>query len=48
MAVNTPTSIEMTPNTPASNVDWPETNRWWPQAKKPTNAMPTDEYAIAL
>src|SRR4029078_9255839 len=48
MAVNTPTNIEMTAKAPFSKVDWPETNMWWPQAKKPTNAMPSDEYAIIL
>ena len=48
MAVNTPTNIEMTAKAPLSNGDWPDTNMWWPQAKKPTNAMPSDEYAIIL
>ena len=43
MAVNTPTSIEMTANAPLSKVDCPDTNMWWPQAKKPTKAMPSDE-----
>ena len=48
MAVKTPTSIEMTAKAPSSKVDCPDTNMWWPQAKKPTNAMPSDEYAIIL
>ena len=26
----------------------PATNMWWPQVRKPTNAMPSDEYASAL
>ena len=43
MAVNTPTSIERMPNDAASKVDWPDTNMWWPQAKKPTKAMPSEE-----
>ena len=32
---------------PAS-CDWPLTNMWWPQTRKPTIAMATDENAIAL
>ena len=43
MAVNTPTSMEMTAKAPASKDDWPDTNMWWPQAKKPTKAIPSDE-----
>ncbi len=43
MAVNTPTSMEMTAKAPLSNGDCPETNMWCPQAKKPTKAIPSDE-----
>src|SRR5207237_7789067 len=48
MAVKIPTNIESTPKTPLSNTDCPATKRWCPQVKKPTKAMPSDEYAIAL
>ena len=47
MAVKMPTNIESTPKTPASKVDWPDVNRWWPQVKKPTKAMPSEEKATA-
>ena len=48
IAVKIPTSIESTPNTPASKVDCPERNMWWPQTKKPTTAIPSVEPATIL
>src|SRR3982074_1190842 len=48
MAVKMPTTSESTPKTPLSNTDCPATNRWCPQVKNPTKAMPSEEYAIAL
>jgi len=33
---------------PAVADDWPVVNMWWPQAKKPTKAMPSDDIAIIL
>jgi hypothetical protein len=43
MAVNTPTSMEMMAKAPLSKVDCPDRNMWWPQAKNPTKAMPSEE-----
>src|SRR5262249_25368156 len=48
IAENTATSIERIPNAPASYALIPETNMWCPQVRKPTNAIPSDEYAMAL
>ncbi len=48
IAVKMPTSIEIAPKAPASNALWPEVKRWWPQAKKPTKAMPSELMAIIL
>src|SRR6266568_2337065 len=48
MAVKMPTNIESTPKIPASQGDCPDVKRWWPQVKKPTKAMPSEEYATAL
>ena len=42
------TSIDRMPKIPASNADIPDTNMWCPHVRKPTNAMPSAEYAIAL
>src|SRR5678816_3013567 len=40
-------NIDRNPNAPTSNVDIPATNMWWPQVKKPMNAMPREDTAIA-
>jgi hypothetical protein len=41
MAVKIPTNIDSTPKMPALKADCPEVNRWWPQVKNPTKAMPS-------
>src|SRR5688572_15683793 len=43
MAVN----IDRMPKIPESSGEMPATNMWWPQVRKPTNAMPSEEYAMA-
>ncbi len=47
MAEKMATNIDMMPKTPASNVDIPETNMWWPQVRNPTKAIPSVETAMA-
>src|SRR6185369_345011 len=41
------TIIERIPNTPTSTTDMSAPNMWCPQVRKPMNAMPSDENAIA-
>ena len=44
MAVKTPTNIESdAEHAGVERSTGPTTNMWWPQVKKPTNAMPSDE-----
>ena len=37
------TNIDRMPKMPASSSDMPDTNMWWPQVRKPTNAIPSAE-----
>src|SRR5690242_4912891 len=41
------TIIDRIPNRPASNVEMPATNMWWPHVRNPTRAMPMVANTIA-
>jgi hypothetical protein len=48
MAVNTPDQHRDDGEGAGVQRRLPETNMWWPQAKKPTKAMPSEDMAMAL
>jgi len=47
MAVKMPTNIESSPKAPPTNVLCPVTNKWCPQVKNPTKAIPMELKAMA-
>jgi hypothetical protein len=48
MAVGTATAKVRKEKMAPASADWLETNRWWPQTRKPMKAMATDETAMGL
>src|ERR671938_451059 len=47
MAVKIPTNIESSPKAPPKKELCPATNKWCPQVKKPTKAIPMELKAMA-